>query len=1019
MIKTLKALGALAVLVGLVAGIPVALWTFYGNPLPQQLPTLDDVQTLFTTSDSIGFLLFVLVWIGWLAWATFALSVLVEIAARIRHVPTPQLRGFGAQQGAAALLIATIAGAGAPVAMAAPTTDAPTPAQTTATAPVEATVTTAPTEADHTPQDTPAAPAGLQVTVQPGDTAWGLAQQHLGDGSRWKEIVEANDGVPQPDGGALHVGEDPFLEPGWQLTIPGVQAAPEAPQATDQATDTVTVAHGDSLSSIAAEHLGDSDRWPEIADASADIDQPGGHHLTDPDQIDVGWTLAIPHQEPAPAAPTEAAPVLEEAPQPAPAPDISVPMSATADAIASQHTATTTSAATEAAAAVVAYAAADEQPATAAPATEVMPTPTTETGAEAEESDLATWAGVGSVFAASLLASLVGLRVRSQRKRRAGQKIPAAATFDPIELTRIEDPTALAFVDRALRTLAALQLRDHATLPDIRLARLTDSHLELYAATSHQLPAPFEATEDAATWLLPRTAPLADDTVIDDIVAPYPALVTIGADGEGHQILVDLEHLAALGIHAAGRTSMPVMRALTVSLATSQWADDLAITTVGVCPELESVLGSGRIAYRPTVAELLDDLEAKLARDQQTLAELGHDSAQHARHAADATDAWTPEIIIIGTDLALTEQRRLQAIVEARPQIAVAVISSDQHADLSEWRMHIESLEAARLEPLGLEIRPQHLTDADYTAVLQALGATTTLEDVEDTAAVEGIDETAADETPTAQPVRLPVRRELLTEAQRQADPNLPTEHPYLRLLGTPEVLGATGSLEDKRLAELTETVVYIHLQPGTSDTNFRADLWAKPVSDATRHQRISRTRKWLDAGADGVRYLPRASGADGSYTLDERVTSDWDTIKATAAQLHTANDEQLAEALKLVRGAPLTGGGRTRYRWAITHQYTMIDTILDIALELAERALDAGDTATTLWATDRGLLAEPLHEQLWRYRLTAAADDPDLHQRITHDLEAQLTAIDDDYELSPETEALMAPTTPAHRIAI
>src|SRR5699024_11548386 len=36
-----------------------------------------------------------------------------------------------------------------------------------------------------------------------------------------------------------------------------------------------------------------------------------------------------------------------------------------------------------------------------------------------------------------------------------------------------------------------------------------------------------------------------------------------------------------------------------------------------------------------------------------------------------------------------------------------------------------------------------------------------------------------------------------------------------------------------------------------------------------------------------------------------------------------------------------------------------------------------------------------------------------DLHQRITHDLEAQIAAVDDDYDHRPETEALMY-TTPA-----
>lgn len=55
-----------------------------------------------------------------------------------------------------------------------------------------------------------------------------------------------------------------------------------------------------------------------------------------------------------------------------------------------------------------------------------------------------------------------------------------------------------------------------------------------------------------------------------------------------------------------------------------------------------------------------------------------------------------------------------------------------------------------------------------------------------------------------------------------------------------------------------------------------------------------------------------------------------------------------------------------------------MTDPILAISHELPRRALDTGDIATTLWATPQGLLAEPLHEPLWRYSPeAAAAQDP------------------------------------------
>lgn len=156
MIKLLKALAAALVLVTLVAGIPLALLTFYGSPIPQRLPSVDDVAHLFTSNDSIGFLLFVLVWIGWIAWATFALSVVIEVIARVRHLPTPQIRGLSAQQGAAALLVAAIAGLSAPAAMAeTPAEVAPVTSTVQMEAPAVPTERPRPTPHSRTPRPKP------------------------------------------------------------------------------------------------------------------------------------------------------------------------------------------------------------------------------------------------------------------------------------------------------------------------------------------------------------------------------------------------------------------------------------------------------------------------------------------------------------------------------------------------------------------------------------------------------------------------------------------------------------------------------------------------------------------------------------------------------------------------------------------------------------------------------------------------------------------------------------------------
>ncbi len=51
------------------------------------------------------------------------------------------------------------------------------------------------------------------------ESLWEIAQQHLGDGRRYKEIFELNKDRVQPDGSKLTIAS--LIRPGWVLRMPG------------------------------------------------------------------------------------------------------------------------------------------------------------------------------------------------------------------------------------------------------------------------------------------------------------------------------------------------------------------------------------------------------------------------------------------------------------------------------------------------------------------------------------------------------------------------------------------------------------------------------------------------------------------------------------------------------------------------------------------------------------------------------------------------------------------------------
>lgn len=1020
-----RGLLSLLVLLALLIGIPAALMALRGNPLPDAGLDPNALVAVLTRPDDGGLFLAALTWLAWIGWASFTLSVLVEVPAHVRGLPAPHLPALGAQQRAASALVA-----GAALLFTLPLTTLSSPALATESLPGAPSTASAPGSAAPTipPPDSvagsPAKQARPTYLVVAGDSLWQIAQDQLGDGSRYTEIAQLNYGAPQPDGSTLSA--DHWLRPGWTLTLPtGASPAASVPESA-----TVTVEAGDTLFEIAEQALGDGARYDEIAAASRHTVQPDGARLGDPDLIRPGWQLTVPG---APAAATQPPPAVDATP--------ALPEPAEAEASGEDV---------------------PQPPAVAAPAapTPAAPAPTAVRPVDSGGQDgrvngeggqdaavVRTAAGVGALMAAGLLALLGTKRARQQRRRRPGQRIampPPELAPAELDLRLAEDPAGLARVDQALRTLSVLLGETNRVLPALRLARLRPQQLELYLAEPATLPAPFTAAADPTVWTLDSGAPLLAAAELAAVPAPYPALVTVGHDLDGAHVLLDLEQTGALAVVGDPGSSLAVLAALAAELATSTWADDLQVTLVGCLQALPAALGTGRVRYAATLEELLPGLEHRAADVRAALMANGLPDLQHARTATSTQhahgDAWTPEIVLLDGPIAPAARSRLDAVLQDLPRIGIAAVTVGD-ADLSEWALQLDDTDSgpdatAVLAPVDLALRPQRLTAADLDQLFGLLAIAdlppTTDPDNQRGGGIVVGEPAVADlgrrlvhtDPPGPAQVRLvepmvnlspdPLDAESDAEYPADAAPitgnaeNTRTERPLVQVLGPVDVLHPVGTVESSKRRQLTEIAAYLALNPGLDRHMLNEAIWpGAPALDNTRNTALSKLRKWLGADPDGADYVPRV--IEDGYRLHPDVRTDWHLFQQLLPQgPAAASTPALAAALELVQGKPFAGTNPRRYAWAERDRQEIISAIVDVAHELARRALLEPDATLARSAAAAGLQADPGAELLWRDALKAewlAGDRAGLE--TTAD---RLTALAEELgdDLEPETLALL-----------
>jgi DNA-binding SARP family transcriptional activator len=970
--RFIQGIGSLLLLLVLIVGVPAALVMLAGNPIP----TLEELQRVATMPDFGGEFLIgsLLPIIAWVAWALFALGFLVELPAQIRGIQAPRLPALVPQHSAGVLIASVLV-----------------------------------------------LFTGISVAAGPATSATAL------------ELGQVQSTV---DAEYRAVAETPVKVA--DLPAP-VAATPPAPTEVER-----TIVPGDTLWDIAEQELGDGNRYPEIYEATKADQQPDGRFLTDPNLIYPGWEVDIPVAAAAPAAPAPA----------------QVPVQPPAD--------TTTEAVQEETAAadagtVGAEGSGSAEGAGAAEATgagesnlsglgigqsDQQTTQEQASSIDVDGIDDAAWddssflvgftaGGISGFLAAGLLTVLGIRRVKQRRRRKPGQRISMPReeiTPMELELRTVENPMGMDDVDHALRHIAAWAQRTDTVLPPVYAVRLATTEISIYIDVPADLPAPFVAvSDDRMAWIVdPEELPALERIPS----SPYPALVTIGHDASEGHILVDLEHIGALNLSGSKETSAAALTALAVELATSQWAEDLQITLVGVAEGLPTALDSGRVRHFDDVETLLRNLRGQAKATEEALASLNVATIEEARSLSPDADAWIPEIVILGELPAEDVRAELAELVTRLPRVGIASVTAGHL--VGDWTLELGDDHTATLQPLGLQLTPQLVDQVEYAKILELISATDA-EAVDGTAVFEPelelseIPMTIADTAPVSPLSVVPpleetddddswkdeLRRLLPPEsfasrAPKLVDEDIPVDveaidqvdvdeatteaetgttgavtplhaAPSIRLLGTVALHGARGeeprtpkTSETNRsaVARATELVAFLSLNRGANAVEVHQAFWpaADPSGSKASTNRNALTHKARKwlGNNDAGEPYLPPVGSEG-YRLHEDVRSDWDLwLDLVGDDPSKATTDDLVQALKLVDGQPFSGVKERYYVWAERIRQEMIASIGDAAHELATRALRTHDVANARLAATIGRQVDPVNETLWRDALRA-----------------------------------------------
>lgn len=978
-----RASAATGVIGLLVVGVPVLLVQLVGSPVHG--PWSAWLQGLRYGQLDPQLLVSALAIVIWIAWFQLLVALVIEVVAAARGVIARRRVTLAVVQPIASRLVSAV--------LLLSTTFAPRSVPALAAPPVEP-LSVAPAEpgvAIPADESRSRRAPRARYEVRRRDTLWGIAERELGDGHRWREIRDLNIGRPQPGGAVLRPGST-MIDVGWTLLLPaGLNRDPDT-HPDSPGVDVVKVERGDTLSEIAADHLGSAERWPALYRHNRGQRQPDGGKLRDPDLIRPGWRIDIDvsndHDDRAQRVRRGSSRGSAEPP-------------ASGDGSKDGSTVDDEGADRQASQQAVEAPIRHSAPARGHTADEVDGAPGSR---DADDSDTSpddhaawTWWAAGGLMSAGVLATLVRQQRIWGRRRRLGDAAPEPDAEAAVHAAGSDGPRQR--VALAVRAFAGA----YDAMPPIAGVTIDPAGgiaLLLEDAAPDELPDGWlRDPADARVAVLP--AVVADSALEGRAAVASSAaatLVTLGVGTRSEQlVLLALESCRGVALSGPADIVEATMLAWVLELATSEFAGALDVWLVGFTLAPDTTSGWERIHPVASVPEAVGGIR-QLA--------IGTDEAQPLPLRGD--DDWIPQVIVCAPALARTPVRELLAFASAHSDAGVITLVSDE-APPGHWHVAVapDTVTVTSLQDPVVLSPVRRTSKQEFSAITGMV--TRSVDAANATCDVVAIDD--------AEPSVAMLER--LTPQTGPLDPDepLPADLVVVRLLGPVTVEAPDG--ETAPAGRSTQAVAYLACHhEGVSPDRLIDALWDGRAVDRQRLAEVLSRARSAIGGADR---LPRATGSQG-YRVASSVVTDlellgWNVLRAQRER--EALQEYLTAALALIRGRPFAD---VDWTWSLFDGLvsSAAAIVADVATTLATWHLEQSDPMAALRAVEQGQLATPESESLGRMKMRAHYERGELEALEDVMTELRRNADDDlgpdgDDRLHPDTVRLYRRLTSVH----